>query len=398
MDVTTGPTKRLFFEDSGILEFDARVVERRLWEGKPAVILDRTAFYAESGGQPWDRGTLGGVPVLKVIEDGDDLVHVLERPLAADDVRGAVDGNRRLDHMQQHSGQHVLSQAFLEVLNGETRSFHMGETSSTLEIGIAAATDEALEGVERRANAVVVQDRPVRTYFVEPERIGEVPLRRPPKVSGTIRVVEIEDFDYSACGGTHVHRTGEIGTIKITALEKIRGNLRFTFLCGGRALADYQLKNLLVRELTGKFNVPAAELPGIVDKLAGELKATRKALRDAEERAAALEARDLAGRARGPIIAGVFPDRSPEAVRALALNLIRMGTYIVLLACRTEARSHLVLARSESLDVDLRTLVPVLGPMVQGKGGGSPALVQIAGERGVDLDAALLWAEEFVRG
>ena len=107
MDVTTGPTKRLFFEDSGILEFDARVVERRLWEGKPAVILDRTAFYAESGGQPWDRGTLGGVPVLKVIEDGDDLVHVLERPLAADDVRGAVDGNRRLDHMQQHSGQHA---------------------------------------------------------------------------------------------------------------------------------------------------------------------------------------------------------------------------------------------------------------------------------------------------
>lgn len=393
-----GPTRRLFFEDADILEFDARVVERRICEGMPAVILDRTAFYAESGGQPWDLGTIGGVPVLKVIEDGEVLVHILERPLTADDVRGEVDGTRRLDHSRQHSGQHVLSQSFLEVLNGETRSFHMGETSSTLEIGIASATDEALDRVERRANGVVFQDRPVRNYLVEPERIGEIPLRRPPKVAGTVRVVEIEDFDYSACGGTHVRRTGEIGLIKITGIEKIRGNLRFTFLCGGRALADYQFKNRVLRELTGRFNVPERDVSASMDKLAGELKAARKALRAADERAAAMEARDLAGRARGPIIAAVFPERTPEAVRALALNLVRMGTYVVLLACRTEARSHFVLARSESLDVDLRTLVPLLGPLVQGKGGGSPALVEIAGERGADLAAALVRAEEFIRG
>ena len=398
MDATAGPTKRLFFEDAGILEFEARVVGRREWEGKPAVILDRTAFYAESGGQPWDLGTIGGVPVLKVIEDGDVIIHVLERPLAADAVHGAVDGARRLDHMQQHSGQHVLSQAFLEVLNGETRSFHMGAASSTLEIGIASAADEALDRVERRANAIVVQDRPVKTYFVEPGRIAEVPLRRPPKVPGTIRVVEIKNFDYSACGGTHVQRTGEIGPIKITGVEKIRGNLRFSFLCGGRALLDYQLKNRVVRDLAGQFNVPDRDVPAAVEKLAVELKAARKALRTADERAAALEARDLAGQARDSIIAGVFPERTPEAVRALALNLIRKGTFVVFLACRSEARSHLILARSASLDIDLRTLVPVLGPMVQGKGGGSPALVEIAGERGADLDAALARAEEFIRG
>jgi alanyl-tRNA synthetase len=396
MDATAGPTKRLFFEDAGILEFEARVVDRREWEGHPAVVLDRTAFYAESGGQPWDLGTLDGVPVLKVIEDGDCLLHVLERPLAAEAVRGVVDGARRLDHMQQHSGQHVLSQAFLEVLHGETRSFHLGESFSTLEIGVAAASDDSLDRVERRANAVVFQNRPVKTYFVEPERIGEVPLRRPPKVEGTIRVVEIEEFDYSACGGTHVRRTGEIGLIKITGMEKIRGNLRFDFLCGGRALADYQRKHRLARDLAARFNAADRDVPAAVDKLAAELKSARKSLRAADERAAALEARDLAAQARGPIIAGVFPDRTPEAVRALALSLIRSGEFVVLLACRSESRSHLILARADSLAVDLRTLVPVLGPIIQGKGGGSPGLVEIAGEKGADLDAALARAEEFL--
>jgi alanyl-tRNA synthetase len=396
MDATAGPTKRLYFEDPGILEFEARVTDRREWEGHPAVVLDQTAFYAESGGQPWDLGTIGGVPVLKVIEDGSVLVHVLERHLAAADVRGAVDGARRIEHMQQHSGQHVLSQAFLEVLNGETRSFHMGESSSTLEIGIPSASDESLDRVERRANAVVFQDRPVKTYFVEPDRIAQVPLRRPPKVEGTIRVVEIEDFDYSACGGTHVRRTGEIGLIKIAAMEKIRGNLRFDFLCGGRALADYQRKHRLARDLSARFNAADRDVPAAVDKLSAELKAARKSLRAADERSAALEARELAGQARGPIISRTFPDRTPESVRALALSLVRAGEFIVLLGCRSEARSHLILARAESLPVDLRTLVPVLGPIVQGKGGGSPGLVEIAGDRDADLDAALARAEEFL--
>ena len=396
MDATAGSTKRLFFEDVGILEFEARVVDRREWEGHPAVVLDRTAFYAESGGQPWDLGSLGGVRVLKVVEDGGVLLHVLERPLAADEVKGVVDGARRLDHMQQHSGQHVLSQAFLEVLNGETRSFHMGESASTLEIGIAAASDESLDRVERRAAAVVFQDRPVKTYFVEPERIGEVPLRRPPKVEGTIRVVEIEDFDYSACGGTHVRRTGEIGLIKITRMEKIRGQLRFEFLCGGRALADYQRKHRIVRDLAARFNAADHDIAAAVDKWGSELKTARKALRAADEKAAALEARDLAAQARGPVISRVFTDRTPEAVRALALSLIRNGDFIVLLACRSEARSHIFLARSESLATDLRALVPVLGPIVQGKGGGSPGLVEIAGDRNADLEAALARAQEFL--
>jgi alanyl-tRNA synthetase len=397
MSEPAGSTRRLFFEDADLLEFDARVVARREWEGRPAVVLDQTAFYAEAGGQPWDLGTLGGVPVLQAVEDGDVIVHILERPLSADTVHGRVDEARRLDHRQQHSGQHVLSQAFLEVLNGETRSFHMGEASSSLEIGIGSASDEALDRVERRANAVVFQDRPVKTYFVTPERIADVPLRRPPKVTGTIRVVEIEGFDYSACGGTHVRHTGEIGLIKIAGVEKIRGNLRFGFLCGGRALADFQFKTRTLRALAGPLNVSDRDLPAAVEKLASEIKILRKTLRAAEERAAGYEAAELAVRADGPVIVRVFPEKPPEAVRALALQLIKRGEFIVLFGCRSEARSHLVLARSEALTFDLRRLVPVLGECLNGRGGGSPALVEMAGDKGADLDAALAKAEEFVR-
>jgi len=385
-------TKRLFFEDVGLLEFEARIIDRRTVEGRPAVILDQTAFYAESGGQPWDLGTIGGVPVVQVVEDGGAIIHILDREIMGDTVPGRVDGVRRFDHMQQHSGQHVLSQAFIEILNGETRSFHLGAEESSLEIGLANISDDSLDRVERRANEVVFENRGVKTYFVPPERISEVPLRRPPKVEGLIRVVEVEGFDYSACGGTHVRRTGEIGLIKIIGTERIRGNIRFTFVCGGRALADYQVKTRVCRNLVGRFNVPDREIPGAVDKLGGELKDIKKRLKVLEQTAAGYEARDLASTAEGKIVGRVFPEKSPEGIRALALSLVRMGEFIVVFGARSEAKAHILLARPESLSLDLRPLVPMIAPLFQGKGGGGPSLIEIAGDKAADLDAIVAQA------
>jgi len=379
-------TKRLFFEDAGILDFSGRIVERRSVEGRPAVVLDQTAFYAESGGQPWDLGTIDGVPVLQVLDDEGTIVHVLEREIAGETVSGRVDRVRRFDHMQQHSGQHVLSQAFIEVCDGETRSFHLGAEVSTLEIGIGQISDETLDRVERRANEVVFEDRAVKTYFVPSERIAEVPLRRPPKVEGLIRVVEVEGFDYSACGGTHVRRTGEIGLIKTIAAERIRGNLRFTFVCGGRALADYQVKARVCRSLVGRFNVPDRDIPASVEKLGTELKEARKRLKALEQTAAGYEAKELAASAAGNIIARVFSDRSPEGVKALALNLVRQGAFIAVFAVKGEAKAHLILARSESMAMDLRPLVAELAPLFDGKGGGGASLVEIAGDKEADLE------------
>jgi alanyl-tRNA synthetase len=390
-------TRRLYFEDAYQTEFEADVVERLTLEGHPAVVLDRTAFYPESGGQPWDLGTINGVPVVKVAEDGERIVHALAREISAPRVAGKIDWNVRFDHMQQHTGQHVLSQAFLDVLHGETKSFHLGAAVSTLEIGIPKIGDEEIERVERRANAVVFEDRPVKTYFVPPERIAEIPFRRPPKKEGVLRVVEIEEFDYSACGGTHCRRTGEVGLIKITKAERIRNNIRFEFLCGGRALGDYQVKNGIVRDLVGRLNVQDKEVPASVEKLGGELKTTKKEIRRLEEHWASSEAQVIVAKAEGRLIQNVFRDRSPEAARALALNLVKRGEFIVLFGAYSEARSHLIFARAGSLPLDLRQIVPLVAPLVNGRGGGSPSLVEIAGERGAHLAPALAKAAELIQ-
>ncbi len=282
--------------------------------------------------------------------------------------------------MQQHSGQHVLSQAFLEVAAGETRSFHLGPDVSTLEIGLAAASDAVIDRVEHRANDVVFEDREVRTFFVPAERIDEVPLRRPPKVQGTIRVVEVTGFDFSACGGTHVGRTGEIGLIKIIGWERIRGNLRFVFVCGGRALAAFQVRARVIRDLVGRFNVPPAEIPAQVEKMAAEAKAMKRALRMHEEARAEREAAELGALPGDGVLVRVFEDRSSEAVKSLALHFVRGGGRAAMFASRSAERLHLVLARADAIAFDLRPLVATVAPLVAGRGGGGPSLVEIAAD------------------
>ncbi|MBN2199982.1 MAG: alanyl-tRNA editing protein, partial [Candidatus Aminicenantes bacterium] len=332
-------TERLFFRDGYRTEFEARILERREHEGRPAVVLDKTCFYPESGGQPWDTGTLSGAPVVQVVEEGESILHVLadeSGPGPALEtgaaVSGRIDWPRRFDHMQQHTGQHILSQAFIEVLNGETRSFHLGEAASTLEIGLSRAEDADIERVERRANEIVFRDLEVKTYFVNAENIGQIPLRRPPKKEGTIRVVEVEGFDYSACGGTHCRRTGEIGLIKVIRWDKIRGNLRFEFLCGGRALEDYGRRNAALRRISGLFSASDADAPASVEKALGEIKAQNKAAKALREKLAACEAQDLIRETEGRVIRRVFSDKTPEEVRLLALAVIRQASRIVLFA------------------------------------------------------------------
>ena len=344
-------TKKLYHEDTYRTEFDARVFERPEIEGRPAVVLDRTAFYPEAGGQSSDRGTLNGVAVIDVLDDEGTIIHVLAAPVEAEPVHGIVDLARRFDRMQQHSGQHVLSQAFYEILKGATLSFHIGDDVSSLEIGVAKISEADLDRVEVRANAVVFDDLEIKTYFVPEDEIGTVPLRKPPKKGedGMIRVVEVDRFDHSACGGTHCRRAGEIGLIKIIKWEKIRGNLRFEFVCGGRALRDYQDKNRTVRHVAAAFSVAERDIPAAIDKTQAEVKALKKRARRLEERVAAFEAGQMAREATGKVIQAVFEDRSPEEARFLALNIIKKGEFAVLFAAPGEGRRQSVPRRSRHL-------------------------------------------------
>ena len=390
-------TKRLYLENPYQVEFEAQVVEKVIWEKKPALILDQTCFYPESGGQPCDKGILNEVEVLKVLEDEARIIHLLAEDISSGKVAGKVDWQTRFDHMQQHSGQHILSQSFHELLGAETLSFHLGEDISTLEMDLRKISKEEVENIERRANEIVFQDREIKCYFIPEEKIDSVPLRRPPKKKGLIRVVEVSDFDFSACGGTHVRRAGEIGLIKILRVERIRNNIRFEFICGRRALEDYLRKNRILRELSTRFTVNEGEILNTVEKLSSDLKSQKRKGKKMQEKIAQYEAQEIIHEAKEKIIKEVFVDKTPEEVRFLVLNIIRKGDFVVLFGLKGEERGHLILACSENINIDMREIVPLVSSLIKGKGGGRPSLVEVAGEEKENLEQALERAFEFIK-
>ncbi len=382
-------TRRLYFEDPYRVEFEARVLARRdLPEGQ-ALILDQTCFYPEGGGQPADKGSLSGVEVTHVFEQDDEILHLMASPVADEAVTGRIDWDTRFDHMQQHSGQHVLSQCFHKLLNGKTVSFHLGEKISTLEIALASITDADIARIEDCANRAVFQNREIETYFVERDEIARVPLRKPPQKSGRIRVVEVAGFDYTACGGTHPRRTGEIGCIKLLKQERIRNHVRFEFVSGGRALRDYGRKQVVLSDLALKFSSGEADLPLAVDKLMTEHKELKRELRKLEERILQHEAREMVRNSAAPVIVKLFEEGSPQELRQLALAVIRSPGRVTLFGLRTGERAHLIMARSEDLEVDLRDLIPMVSPLLDAKGGGRPSLVELVGTKPSALAAAL---------
>jgi alanyl-tRNA synthetase len=253
-------TKRLYYDDAYLTQFKARVIEQSPYKDRFAVVLDQTAFYPTSGGQPFDQGMLDGVNVVDVLvdENEDRVLHVLTAPVAEPpaEVLGEIDWDRRFDHMQQHTGQHILSQAFIEVAQAETVSFHLGADSATIDVAGARRPSPAdMEQAELLANKIVWEDRPVTARVVSPEELADLPLRKPPTVTEDIRVIQVADFDWSACGGTHVARTGEIGLCKIVKWENRGAETRVEFRCGLRALNDYAQKNNMVNHLAAGFNV-----------------------------------------------------------------------------------------------------------------------------------------------
>ncbi len=382
-------TRRLYFEDPYQVDFEAQVVERLTYQGQPALILDGTCFYPEGGGQPADRGTLNGIQVTHVLEENGRILHVLEEDVSEDKVQGKIDWPRRFDHMQQHSGQHILSQCLVQLHEAETRSFHLGERTSTLEIDLRNVDEKEVERIERLANDIVFQDKEIKTCILHEEELQSIPLRRPPHKTGAIRVVEVADFDYSACGGTHPRRTGEIGIIKIFRWDRIRDNVRLEFICGGRALEDYIRKHRDLRELSNRLNVDEKEVLSSYEKLISELKIQKKASRMIQEKLVQYEAEEIIGKTQGKIIQAIFTEKTPEEVRSLALAVIRKGDFVVLFGVRGQNRIHIFLARSESLNVDLRELVPIVSPLIEGRGGGRPSLVEIAGEKKENLEMVL---------
>ncbi len=271
-------TLRLYYTDAYLRDFEADVVDRAD-EGR-RVYLDRTAFYPTSGGQPFDLGTLGGVDVVDVVDEGDRVAHLLTSPVPAGRVRGVVAWERRFDHMQQHTGQHLLSAVLHEQLGHETVSVHFGKDVSTLDLDVSAVDHAHLVEAERRANRIVTENRPVTVTFEDAGSAGG--LRRTSSREGTLRIVTIDDLDRSACGGTHVRATGEIGAIAIRRVERVKHHARVEFLCGERAMRRARADHELLSRLAGLFSASADELPALVEAQRTELKEAAAARRELE--------------------------------------------------------------------------------------------------------------------
>lgn len=428
-------TERLYYADSHLTEFDALITSVTLTDdGRSVVTLDRTAFYPTGGGQPTDTGMLGGARVVECVDAEEaGVLHFVEgeAPETGARVHGVVDWPRRLDHMQQHTGQHILSQAFVELFGAQTRSFRMLADASEVDVDLADPSDEKIERAASRANEIIWDDRRVRVHNVTPEEAARMPLRKDSAREGSLRVIEIEGFDFSPCGGTHARRTGEVGLVAARQWERAKGLVRVTFVAGGRALEDYRRANRTARAVAALFSAARDEAAEGAARLQEENKQLQRRLRAAEELAARAEAREIleateggasdvvrggasiaasgrtsdakeGGTTEAPggvkIVARVFEGRDAEGLRRLAAALAAHAGVVALLGARDGAGARLVFARSADAAADVNALMREACLLLKGRGGGRPDLAQGGGPRVEKLSEAIEAAARKLRG
>ena len=389
-------TRRLYYEDSRRQQFQAAVVTARPEGGDTLVLLDATAFYPGGGGQPSDRGLLGDRPVRDVIVEDGKIWHRLEGTVAPEpSVEGRLDWERRFDHMQQHTGQHLLSRAFVEVAKADTRSFHLGDLVVTIDVDLPEPASALLRRVEDLANRIVWEDRPVLTHVVPPEKARAFPLRKAPDVEGDVRVVEVEGFDWAVCGGTHVARSGEVGMIAIVGTERYKGGTRVSFVCGGRALRRLREATDLLRTLCLEFTSGEEDLPRAITRLKSEQKRLEARLKPLLAESLAREAESLLAEAErgraGPVVARYFPERSAEEVSALAGQVAARGGIALFAAGAGGAAGAEEIARAHfSAPKGTISVGAILAGLCRShgaKGGGRPEAAQGAIPAGRAADA-----------
>lgn len=390
-------TRKLYYESPYLQEFMANIVEVGTEEnGTPYVVLDETTFYPTGGGQPCDLGHLNNIAVIDVEEVDGKLLHRLSEPMPADTVSiyGRIDWQRRFDHMQQHTGQHILSAAFEQLFDGETFGFHLGRDVVTVDIMLPELTQEMIEHVEQLSNTIVFENREVYpNWFSSQEELSTIPLRKPPKVTENIRIVTIDDFDYSACGGTHPAHTGEVGPIKIISWSKYKGGNRIEFVCGWRTLKAMTEKQLILRQLSRQLTSGEPELPDNINRLLAEKKETDRALDEANSKLLGVLAGELVADAEAigglQLVAKTFAGYSMQQLQKLAQSITSQHPAAVCLLISSGEKTQMVFARGSDVAVPMNDLLKTTLPLIDGKGGGSPAIAQGGGNSDVDVDFLL---------
>ena len=399
-------TIKLYHSDAYITKFEGIVQEvRPHTNGHYAILLDQTAFYPESGGQPSDHGHINTIPVCDVIEVAGDILHILPEPPSTATIAGSIDWERRFDHMQQHSGQHILSAAAFEAAGAETVGFHLGSTSSQIDLTLDEFNRNLAIKIENIANQAIFSNLPVRSHYVTAETISDHPVRKqPPAGIEQIRLIDIPRFDCCPCGGTHVARTGEVGLIKILSWEKKKGLIRLEFVCGLRALSHYQTSVYILNELSARFSSPAAELLSAVEKHFIKSEQTEKELQQARTELAKhliSKLRKQAPKTPGGIqvISYLLPEASPQEVTELAKGLAagQEPTIALIGGIHPDGlKGHIVFACSAGIPLHMGEYLKEILPLIQGKGGGSAQSAQGGGSGVTHFSAALNTSRENV--
>ena len=387
-------TTRLYYHDSFLYDFEAEVHEVQE-NPKPALILDRTAFYPTSGGQIFDTGVISTEnEKLKVTEvaDAEDgrIVHYLEAPPKSlrpgSKIRGEIDRTRRRDHMQQHTGQHVLSAAFVRLFDLHTVSFHMGDDYCSIDLDISdlatpALAKDQIEAAERLANEIILENRPVDIRFVTRDEAGKLGLRKlPPAERDELRLIDIHDFDLSACGGTHVNQTGQIGCVLLRKTEKVRQGWRVEFIAGQRAVATARRDFTTLTEAAALFSAYIYDVPQQARKSLDEIRSLRKQSEQAQEELA--EAQATALLAETPessgrkVVIRTFSDRDMNSLKLLAQKLTRRAPNVIALLATASPQPSLVFAQSAGQPYDMGALMKQTLSKLGGRGGGSKDMAQ----------------------
>ncbi|QZY56519.1 alanyl-tRNA editing protein [Crassaminicella profunda] len=393
-------TKKLFYDNVHQKEFTANILKVKEIDGKFHIELNQTAFYPEGGGQPCDKGTIENLQVSYVYEKENKIYHVLDKaPPKLHLLKCSIDWKRRFDHMQQHLGQHILSACFHELFDAETVGFHLGDTFVTIDITLSNISPTQLEKVEYFANQVVFNNLHVKQLYPTALKLSDLPLRKPPKVKENIRIIEIDQFDFSPCGGTHPIHTGEVGLIKIRKWEKVRGNIRIEFVCGNRALKDFHWKNNHINKISTLLSVKDVDTFSSVERIFSDYTFQKKEIRRLKEQLLDYESLALYQNASilngTKIINKVYDDRDFGELRTLAAKIVSQPNTIVLLGSRNE-KAQMLLSCSNEINIDMNKIFKEVCPIINGRGGGNAHTAQGGGDNISKIEEALKTAQRII--
>lgn len=369
--------QKLYYIDAYTKDFTTKIIKQDYdKEGNLYVVLNETAFYPTGGGQPHDTGTLNGIPVSNVEEVNGEIRHFIVEQLHTEEVEGKIDWERRFDHMQQHTAQHILSAAFWDHFNIPTIGFHLGKETITIDLETENLHAETVEKAMQIANKIVFENHPIRIEWMNLEEAKTLPLRKEPTMTENIRVVIIENYDYNGCGGTHPKHTGEVGLIQVLGWERNKGSIRLTFIAGWRTLKLMGQQQQIMKDVSKQLNSSEADIPAKVSQLLTSQKENEKALQTMNEKLLFAEANELLQQPLeihgGILISKVFTNRLMQEIAKLSAIITEQQEHaITYFVIENEDKLQCILACSKAVTLDMNALLKDALPTIEGKGGGN---------------------------